>query len=79
MIQNKNTNGKEALHPRKLPSIKSNLQNDKQEVRRRKRRRLEEYYKKKNTRRRIRRILEKKKNKKKTISLLCKLDHFVLT
>ena len=24
-------------------------------------------------------ILEKKKNKKKTISLLCKLDHFVLT
>ena len=77
LIQNKNTNGKEALHPRKLPSIKSNLQNDKQEVGRRKRR-LEEYQKK-NTRRRIRRILEKKKNKKKTISLLCKLDHFVLT
>ena len=78
LIQNKNTNGKEALHPCKLPSIKSNLQNDKQEVRRRKRRRLEEYQKKKNTRRIIRRM-EKKKNKKKTISLLCKLDNFVLT
>ena len=60
LIQNKNTNGKEALHPRKLPSIKSNLQNDKQEVRRRRRREEEEEEDWKNTRRRIRRRIRRR-------------------
>ena len=89
LIQNKNTNEKKhSIHAsfhelnQICKMINKKLEEEEEEEYQknvRRRRTLEEYQKKKNTRRRIRRILEKKKNKKKTISLLCKLDHFVLT